>query len=77
MTPEDNRVDFPNFHTHNGFDAPRVSFVDLVPMPIWTDSTALTSWDAPEGTIALYWDGSTTYKIYARINGTWKSAALT
>jgi len=61
-------------HTHNGFDSPRLSPSNLLGFPIFT---AVPAHDAPEGTIVLRWDGSTTYELYARINKGWRKISLT
>lgn len=61
-------------HTHNGFDSPKIDPQNLTGFPIFT---AVPTHNAPEGTIVLRWDGSTTYEIYARINKSWKKVAIT
>ena len=60
-------------HVHGGTDAPRIDPRDLLGFPIVT--SAPTD-EAIEGTIRLGLVGGV-YKIYARINKTWKSATLT
>lgn len=56
------------FHIHNGIDAPKIKFQDLLPIPIVT--TAPTD-AAPEGTIRIY-NSSGTIRLYVRANKTWK-----
>ena len=60
-------------HEHNGYDSPRIDPKNLLGFPIFT---AVPTHAAPEGTIILRWDGSTTYELYARINKSWKKIAL-
>ena len=60
-------------HTHNGFDSPRISPQNLLGFPTFT---AVPTHDAPEGSILLRWDGSTTYELYSRLNRSWKKIAL-
>ncbi len=60
-------------HTHNGFDSPKISPQNLTGFPILS---AVPTHYAQEGTIVLYWDGSSTYEIYVRINKSWKKVAL-
>lgn len=64
------------YHKHNNIDGtplldPAVSFLGL---PIYRTEPIH---DALEGTPVLYWDGSTTYRIYYRINKGWHYATLT
>lgn len=60
-------------HTHNGIDAPRINPKDLKSFPIFTSAP---THDAQEGTILLA-NESGTYKLYAYINGGWRSVTLT
>lgn len=60
-------------HKHTGLDQPQISPRDLLGFPIFASAPTHS---APEGTVVLFYDGAN-YKIYARINQTWKSAALT
>lgn len=60
-------------HRHNGLDAQQIDPKDLKGFPIFT---AVPTHSAPEGTIILRWDGSTTYELYARINKSWKKTTL-
>ena len=61
-------------HTHNGFDSPKIDPRNLTGFPILN---SVPTYDAQEGTIVLYWNGSTTYELYARINKGWRKIALT
>lgn len=58
-------------HEHNGVDSPRVDGKNII-FPI--TATAPTD-KAPNGTIRLYFTG-TTYRIYARLNNVWKYKTL-
>lgn len=60
-------------HVHGGTDSPQIDPRNLLGFPI---ATSAPSDNAPEGTIRLGLVGGV-YKIYARINQTWKSATLT
>lgn len=61
------------YHTHDGINSPKIYPRDLNGFPVYS---SVPTHDAPEGTIVAYWDGSTTYKIYIRLNKSWKSVAV-
>ncbi len=60
-------------HKHTGLDSPQINPKDLLGFQIWTSTPTHV---AREGTIILA-NISGTYKIYAYINGGWRSAVLT
>jgi len=60
------------FHTHNDTDSPRLNTEHFF-FPIQS-STPTDS--APNGTIRIHWDGSSTYRLYIRVNNTWKYTNL-
>ena len=60
-------------HIHNGLDAPKIDPKNLKGFPIFTAAPTHT---AQEGTIILA-NESGTYKLYAFINGGWRSEVLT
>ena len=60
-------------HKHTGLDAKQIDPKDLLGFPIYT---AVPTHSAPEGTLVLRWDGSTTYELYARINKAWRKCSL-
>lgn len=57
-------------HTHNGLDAPYIP-----PYNFLIFSDVIPSKSAKEGTMVLYVNG-TTYRLYIRINKSWKYVAL-
>ena len=63
--------DIPN-HTHNNTDSPKITTENLQ-FPI---VSAAPTDSAPNGTIRILFDGSTTYRIYVRVNNAWKYATL-
>lgn len=60
------------FHTHNGTDTPKLSTENLS-FPI---VSAAPTDSAPNGTIRVLFDGSSTYRIYIRVNNAWKYCNL-
>lgn len=60
------------FHRHQGTDAPKIKPEDLDVLILDTVPTDLS----PDGAYRLYYDG-TDYRVYFRINNTWKGVALT
>ena len=61
-----------NNHTHDGINSPSL---DLSESTFKIMASAPTK-DAPEGTVILQNNGTDTFKIYVRINKSWKSATL-
>lgn len=61
-------------HQHTGVDSAKISPSNLLGFPLFRSVPAHT---APEGTIVLYWDGGATFRIYVRINNTWRYVNLT
>lgn len=59
-------------HTHNGTDTPKLN-TEYMQFPV--QSSAPTD-SAPNGTIRIHFDGSSTYRIYIRVNNAWKYANL-
>lgn len=68
----DIREEFEN-HQHTGIDGKRIEAQNLLGFPIFTSAP---THDAIEGTILLA-NESGTYKLYAYINGGWRSVTLT
>jgi hypothetical protein len=60
-------------HKHTGLDAPRLNPKYFLGFPIFT---AAPTHNALEGTIILA-NESGTYKLYAFINGGWRTTTLT
>jgi len=60
-------------HRHNGLDAPRLNPKDFMGFPVFTSAP---THNAQEGTIILA-NESGTYKLYAFINGGWRTTTLT
>lgn len=61
-------------HQHTGVDSSKISPSNLLGFPLFR---SVPTHIAPEGTIVLYWDGGATYRIYVRINNTWRYVNLT
>jgi hypothetical protein len=60
------------FHTHNNTDTPKIK-TEYLQFPI---VSAAPTDAAPNGTVRVMFDGSTTYRIYVRVNNAWKYATL-
>ena len=60
-------------HRHNGIDSPKLDPKNFKGFPIFTSAPTHT---ALEGTIILA-NESGTYKLYAFINGAWRTTTLT
>ena len=60
-------------HRHNGLDAPKINPKDLMGFTVLTSAP---THKPQEGTILLA-NESGTYKLYAFINGAWRTTTLT
>lgn len=63
-----------NFQRHTGTDAQQIDPKNLLG---WRIFRTAPTFPAPEGTQVLYWDGMATYRVYFRINKSWRYATLT
>lgn len=66
----DGRIDT---HQHTGTDSDQLYPQYFRGFPIYTSTP---THNAEEGTIVLQNDGSSTFKIFVRLNGAWKSVAV-
>lgn len=60
------------YHTHNNTDTPKLN-TEQLQFPV---VSAAPTDSPPNGTIRIMFDGSTTYRIYVRVNNAWKYSAL-
>jgi hypothetical protein len=60
-------------HDHDGTNTPKINPKNLLGFPV---ISAVPTDAAPNGTIRFYYSGIS-YRLYVRINNSWKYAALT